>query len=263
MALSDDDLEARLCALAGSLAVAEAEFLHVLVDLDDRGLWGNLGMRSAAHWLSWRLGMGLTAAREKVRVAHALRQLPVIAAAFGSASLTYCKVRALVRVATPATEAELLDLALGASGAQLERIVRAWRRVLLEESSASATVTRSLRRRDLPDGSVVFTLHVPPEDAAVIDATGTAARTDVGAEAEVQPEEEADTGAPARLGRPAHGPRPPHRRHGRQHRQRHRPTPAHRAAVRDPRHPGPRRRLATGQRGRLGPPSVGSARHDQ
>ena len=114
--LSDEDLEARLCVLAGSLAVAEAEFLHLLVDLDDRGLWGNLGMRSAAHWLSWRLGMGLTAAREKVRVAHALRQLPGIAAAFGSALLTYCKVRALVRVATPATEAELLELALGATG---------------------------------------------------------------------------------------------------------------------------------------------------
>lgn len=173
--LSDAELEERICVLAGRLAVAEAEFLRLLVTLDERGLWGNLGMRSAAHWLSWRLGMGLTAAREKVRVAHALRRLPGIAAAFGSASLSYCKVRALTRVATPATEAELLELALGATGAQLERIVRAWRRVLLEESSATATVTRSLRRRDLPDGSVVFTVQVPPDDAAVIDAAVAAA----------------------------------------------------------------------------------------
>ena len=177
--LSDEQLDDRLCLLAGRLAVTEAEFLRLLVELDQRGLWAHLGLRSAAHWLSWRLGMGLGAAREKVRVAHALEQLPAIAAAFSEATLSYSKVRALSRVATPVNESELLELAHGATGAQLERIARAWRRVLVEEDSASATLRRSWRRRVMDDGSVVFTLHVPADDAAVVDAAVTAARLEV------------------------------------------------------------------------------------
>ena len=82
--MSDDELEERLCALAGTLAATEAEFLLLVAELDDRGLWGRPGLRSAAHWLSWRLGMRLGAAREHVRVGHALRELPAIATAFGA-----------------------------------------------------------------------------------------------------------------------------------------------------------------------------------
>ena len=112
--------EERLCALAGTLAATEAEFLLLVAELDDRGLWGRPGLRSAAHWLSWRLGMRLGAARERVRVGHALRQLPAIATAFGDGQLSYCKVRALTRVATPTTESELLEIGLGTTGAQCE-----------------------------------------------------------------------------------------------------------------------------------------------
>jgi hypothetical protein len=99
--LSDGELEERLCVLAGTLAATESEFLLLVAELDHRGLWGRPGLRSAAHWLSWRLGMSLGAARERVRVGHALRQLPAIATAFGDGQLSYCKVRALTRVATP------------------------------------------------------------------------------------------------------------------------------------------------------------------
>jgi hypothetical protein len=168
--LSDDELEERLCALAGTLAATEAEFLLLVAELDDRGLWGRPGLRSAAHWLSWRLGMRLGAARERVRVGHALRELPAIAAAFGAGRLSYCKVRALTRVATPATESELLEIGLGATGAQCERVARAWRTVLTAETSASSQLRRSMRRREEADGSVVYTLRVASDDAPVVDA---------------------------------------------------------------------------------------------
>ena len=175
-ALSDDALEGRLASLAGTLAAAEAQFLDHVVELDVRGLWGRHGARSAAHWLSWRLGLRLGAARERVRVAHALLHLPAISACFHRGELSYCKVRALTRVATPDSEGQLLEIALGTTGAQLERVIRSWRNVLVAEQSASASLSRSLRRRTEADGSVVYTLRVPPDDASVLDAALERAR---------------------------------------------------------------------------------------
>ncbi|MDP9020154.1 MAG: DUF222 domain-containing protein [Actinomycetota bacterium] len=88
---------------------------------------GRLECRSCAHWLNWKCGIDLATARQKVRVAHSLRQLPMTATAFAAGQLSYSKVRALTRVATPDNEADLLDLALTGTTSQLERIVRAYR----------------------------------------------------------------------------------------------------------------------------------------
>ena len=160
-ALSDDALEGRLASLAGTLAAAEAQFLDHVVELDVRGLWGRHGARSAAHWLSWRLGLRLGAARERVRVAHALLHLPAISAFFHRGELSYCKVRALTRVATPDSEGQLLEIALGTTGAQLERVIRSWRNVLVAEHYGKLGFTPV---ETLPGG--VTTWSLPLDGAA-------------------------------------------------------------------------------------------------
>src|SRR6185436_6808622 len=101
--------------------------LELIREFDARQGWGT-GFRSCAHWLSYRAGLDLGAARERVRVARALGALPLFAQALARGELSYSKVRALTRVATPETEARLL--ALGRAGAtfHIERIVRGWRR---------------------------------------------------------------------------------------------------------------------------------------
>lgn len=162
-------LEDRLTGLAARIAVTECEFLDLLGEFDARDGWGESGLRSSAHWLSWRVGLSLGAARDRVRVARALRRLPRVRAAFAAGSLSYCKVRALCRVATGATEAELVEVARGATGAQLETVVRSWRRMLLGRSAASAQVRRGVRRREEEDGTVVYTVRVPPAEAAATD----------------------------------------------------------------------------------------------
>src|SRR5262245_25721146 len=97
-------------------------------DFDARQGWGN-GFLSCAHWLNWRIGIDVGAAREKVRVARALPALPRISASMQCGQLSYAKVRALTRVATPDNEPALLGFALSATASQVERFVRAWRRV--------------------------------------------------------------------------------------------------------------------------------------
>ena len=175
-ALTTEQLEDGMRRLAAQLAAGESDFLSLLAEFDRRDGWGGWGMRSAAHWLSLHCGMRLGAARERVRVAHTLPHLPLIQQAFAEGRLSYCKVRALTRVATPVTEPELVEVALAATGAQLERVVRQWRTTLVAEMSASSQLRRGLRRREEIDGSVVYTLRVPPEDAAAMDVAIEAAR---------------------------------------------------------------------------------------
>ena len=121
-----------IAGLAADLHTATYRLLVRLREFD-QGFESNGGalggFLSCAHWLSWRTGIDLGAAREKVRVARALPGLPRFARAMESGELSYSKVRALTRIATPAIEEELLELARHASASQVERVVRAWRRI--------------------------------------------------------------------------------------------------------------------------------------
>lgn len=99
--MSIPELESELVGLAGHLAAAQCRFLLLLTEFDARDGWGGPGVRSCAHWLSWRIGMDLRTAREQLRVARALAGLPLIAAEFAAGRLSYSKVRAITRIAHP------------------------------------------------------------------------------------------------------------------------------------------------------------------
>ena len=95
-----DRLGDEIAELSAHLESATARLLDRICEFDARGGW-NTGFRSCAHWLSWRVGLDLGAAREKVRVARALRTLPLMAAALAHGELSYAKVRALTRARRP------------------------------------------------------------------------------------------------------------------------------------------------------------------
>ena len=129
------------------------------------------GFRSCAHWLNWRTGLDLGAAREKLRVAAALAALNHLSAAMACGRLSYSVVRALTRVATPATEARLVAVACGATGAQVERLVRAWRQADQEAQPDAAQVRlarRTLSTRVDDDGMLVLRARLTPEVGAVV-----------------------------------------------------------------------------------------------
>ena len=172
-------LEAEICELAGHLWAATARFLTLLAEFDRREGWGGWGVKSCAHWVAWKCGLGLVAAREHVRVARRLVELPLIAEAFGKGELSYAKVRCLCRVAEAADEAELLELARHATTHQLERIVRAWRvtKGQIEEAQVNTRHThRSLRWHYDDDGSMVLSVRLDPEDGALVMAALEAGR---------------------------------------------------------------------------------------
>src|ERR1700761_2419312 len=129
-------VEAQICELAGHLAAATCRFLVLLADFDARRGWASWEMGSCATWLSWKCQMSSGTAREHVRVARALRNLPVIREEFAAARLSYAKVRALPRIATPDTEAGLAKMAGPMTGNQLERFARAHRQASQADDAA-------------------------------------------------------------------------------------------------------------------------------
>ncbi len=160
-------LEAQICELAGHLTAATCRFLVLLGDFDDRRGWASWDMSSCAAWLSWKCQMSSGTAREHVRVARALRVLPVIREEFGAGRLSYAKVRALTRIATPDTEAGLAEIAGPMTGNQLERFARAHRQVSSADD-ADARVQRRLAWRLEDDGSLSGTFRLPPLQGAVL-----------------------------------------------------------------------------------------------
>ena len=193
--LADDDgpfsvplerLEAQICELAGHLAAATCRFLVLLGDFDARRGWASWDMNSCAEWLSWKCQMSSGTAREHVRVARALRNLPVIRGEFGAGRLSYAKVRALTRIATPGTEAGLVELAGPMTGNQLERFARAHRQVSAADD-ADARVRRRLAWRFEEDGSLAGTFRLPPLAGAVLLKALRAAAADREHPHDVQP----------------------------------------------------------------------------
>jgi hypothetical protein len=162
-------LERELTSLAGHLNAGNYRFLVLLAEFDRRGGHVGIGIASCAHWLSWRCGIGLIAAREKVRVARALEQLPKLADAMRRGVLSYCKVRALTRVATPENEAVLLSIAEQGTVSHVEKLVRVYRRVQRadERDAANARYAdRYLQAFVDVDGTVVIKARLAPEQGS-------------------------------------------------------------------------------------------------
>jgi hypothetical protein len=134
------------------------------------GHWADEGAASCASWLAWRVGWDLGTAREHVRVARALGTLPLVDAALAAGRLSYSKVRALTRVATPATEAALVDDALRTTAAQLETICRKLRTVqrLGSMSADDVRARRMVTRRERDDGMVVIEAVLPADEAVAV-----------------------------------------------------------------------------------------------
>jgi hypothetical protein len=164
--------------LSAHLEAATAGLLDLIREFDARGGW-NSGFSSCAVWLSWRVGLDLGAARERVRVARVLATLPRLAQALARGELSYAKVRALTRVATPETEERLLAVGRAGTACHVERIVRGWRRVdRIAESRETAQRhnSRGLRVYQDEDGMVVIRGRLAPEAGAVLLQALAAAR---------------------------------------------------------------------------------------
>jgi hypothetical protein len=169
---SVDDLDRAIVRLSARINVASHDLLILIRRFDERAGWVKWGFDNCADWLHWRCDLSLSACREKVRVAHALKTLPAIGRAFADGRLSYSKVRPLTRVANRGNEHELVGFALRTTAAQVEERCRELR-CGGEDSVAEANrayACRSLTvHRDPLRGTMRITVELPLESGELID----------------------------------------------------------------------------------------------
>ena len=176
------DLGEQISELAAHLDAAEYRFLVLLENFCDEKGWELFGAGSCVQWLNWRCGMSPGVAREKIRVARALPDLPKISQQFRQGKISYSKVRAMTRVATQQNEDVLLNVALHGTASHVEKQVQLYRRVrrieaLKKENERHAH--RELSWRIDEDGYWIFQGRFTPEQGAVIRKALEKAQADV------------------------------------------------------------------------------------
>ena len=168
--IPDDPAELRraVARMAAHINLADWRFVKLIAAMDRTRGWREGGYCNLGNWLDHRCGLGPCAARERIRIGRALERLPRIDAAFREGVISYSKVRAITRVATPETDAMLLAIAEGSSAAQLESLVRTYERVGRNNSGRASSEERRSLSWYYEDGMLVITAAVPAERGALV-----------------------------------------------------------------------------------------------
>jgi hypothetical protein len=168
---STNDLADQIVELAGHLNAAHYRFLSLIAEFDRRKGWNCRATRDCAHWLNWKCGIDLGAAREKVRTARALEKLTQVSAAMERGEVSYSKVRAITRVATPENEHYFLHIALHGTAHHVETLVRAYRRATEAEELSREQQQRTHREVRYcwdVDGSLILKARLPADVGALV-----------------------------------------------------------------------------------------------
>lgn len=162
------ELDREIGQLAAHLAAATCRWLLLVAEFERRGGHEQQGYACCARWLSWRCGVERRSAFEHLRVARTLEELPQIRREFATGRLSYSKVRALTRVADPETEAELVELAREATAAQLEGIMRGYRRAIDADEAMAIQERRYLSTSWDEDGMLRVSGRLPAEEGELL-----------------------------------------------------------------------------------------------
>ncbi len=185
--ISIDELDRDIVNLAARINAATYELLVLIRQFDERAGWLKWGLGNCAEWLHYRCDLSMNAAREKVRVAHALKTLPDMATAFATGDLSYSKVRAMTRVLGAHNEEELLSFALKTPTARVEERCRELRCGMADslDGAQRAFANRSLRvSRNAERGTMTITVELPIETGELVAKALDKARDDCAAKVE-------------------------------------------------------------------------------
>lgn len=174
--VNEGSLAVRVREAVAAWSRSQVELVQLAGELASSSVWALEGAPTPAHWLAELAGVETCTAREWIRVGRALQGLDASADAFASGLLSYAKVRALTRVATPETEQELVDLARVTPANDLARVLAGWVASTSDpaELEAHQHRRRAVTRRLEPDGMTMFVCRLPPLVAGRFDAALTA-----------------------------------------------------------------------------------------
>lgn len=160
----------KIATLSARISADSYQLLALIAEFDRLEGWKREGFASCASWLAHRTQLDKMTAREKVRIARALAELPRTSEAMSRGELSFSQVRAITRAADPECEEELLEHARSMSAAQLEKLVRSWKRLGREEEAeieARVHESRTLSIFPNEEGAYLIRGCMAPEVAAL------------------------------------------------------------------------------------------------
>ena len=167
-----EELDNAIGRLNRSINSSSYQLLLLIREFDERAGWLQWSFIDGVSWLKWRCDLGTGTAREKLRIAHALKELPLISDAFSEGNLSYSKVRVMTRVATPENEAELIELARRMTVHHLTEHCKQ-RSNAQKSSTAAARAAQNSRGfrvwHDQAKGTMHFSIELPVEEGELLE----------------------------------------------------------------------------------------------
>ena len=196
VAMDVDALGDQIAEMSAHIDAAMHRLLTAIRDFDVTAGWHVQGALSCAHWLAWRVGWDLRTARERVRVARKLAELPLVNEQLRLGAMSYSQARAITRVATPEKEELWIAYAKRMPASQLENLCRSYQNVQAYDQAhgvaagamtgamiaAQVAAQRTVTRRTLDNGMVKFEVVLPSDEAAIVWTALNAAIAKAGAE---------------------------------------------------------------------------------
>ena len=185
VAIDVDALGDQIAEMSAHIDAAMHRLLTTIREFDIASGWHVQGALSCAHWLAWRVGWDLRTARERVRVARKLAELPLIDEELRRGAMSYSQARAITRVATAEKEAVWIEYAKRMPASQLDTLCRSYQNVQAYDqahaseagamagamAAAHVAAQRTVTRRSLDNGMVKFEVVLPNDEAAIVWAT--------------------------------------------------------------------------------------------
>ncbi len=219
VAIDVDALGGQIAEMSAHIDAAMHRLLTAIRDFDIAAGWQVQGALSCAHWLAWRVGWDLRTARERVRVARKLAELPLVDEQLRTGAMSYSQARAISRVATADNEALWVAHAKHMPASQLDTLCRAYQNVRAYDQThdamteamteamtgavlaARVAAMRTVTRRSLDNGMVKFEVVLASDEAAIVWAALNAGIAKAGTD--LTPEEQTPAEAPGAESSPA------------------------------------------------------------
>ena len=193
VAIDVDALGEQIAEMSAHIDAAMHRLLTAIREFDVASGWHVQGALSCAHWLAWRVGWDLRTARERVRVARKLAELPLINEELRRGAMSYSQARSVSRVATVENEKLWVEYAKHMPASQLDTLCRSYQNVQAYDqahgseagamAAAHVAAQRTVTRRTLDNGMVKFEVVLPSDEAAIVWAALNAGIAKAGAAA--------------------------------------------------------------------------------
>lgn len=116
-----DQIDGEVARLTGAINAAHGRLVQVVRVALDEDLAGGPGLHSPAHWLAWKAGMSPGRARDLVKLAERIDELPAAVEALSAGQLTMDQAAQIARHVPASYDESVTEFAKVATVSQLRR----------------------------------------------------------------------------------------------------------------------------------------------